>query len=68
MIDKIPDYSALQSVAEKLGNLIKKGSVIVVESTIEPGFVENELIGIIESSGKIKSKNRFCYRSLSREC
>ena len=36
MIDKIPDYSALQSVAKKLGNLIKKGSIIVVESTIEP--------------------------------
>ena len=59
MIDKIPDYSALQSVAEKLGNLIKKGSVIVVESTIEPGFVENELIGIIESSGTLKAKIDF---------
>ena len=59
MIDKIPDYSALQSVAEKLGNLIKKGSVIVVESTIEPGFVENELIGIIESSGTLKVKIDF---------
>jgi len=59
MIDKIPNYSALQSVAEKLGNLIKKGSVIVVESTIEPGFVENELIGIIESSGTLKAKIDF---------
>ena len=59
MIDKIPDYSALQSVAEKLGNLIKNGSIIVVESTIEPGFVENELIGIIESSGTLKAKIDF---------
>jgi len=37
MIDKVPDYSALRLVAKKLGNLIKKGSLVVVESTIEPG-------------------------------
>ena len=47
-----PDYSALKSVAKQLGDLLKFNSLVVVESTIEPGFVENELIQIIESGKK----------------
>ena len=53
MNDKnIPDYSALKSVAKQLGDLLEFDSLVVVESTIEPGFVENELIAIIESGKK----------------
>ena len=48
----IPDYSALKSVARQLGDLLEFNSLVVVESTIEPGFVENELIQIIESGKK----------------
>jgi len=47
----IPDYSALLTVAESLNNFIKSGTVIVVESTVEPGFVENELIPLIQGDG-----------------
>ena len=47
-----PDYSALKSVAKQLGDLLEFDSLVVVESTIEPGFVENELIQIIESGKK----------------
>ena len=47
-----PDYSALKSVAKQLGDLLKFNSLVVVESTIEPGFIENELIQIIESGKK----------------
>lgn len=50
--NNVPDYSALKSVGTKLGELIKPNSLIIVESTIEPGFIENELINII-----IKSSN-----------
>ena len=55
----IPDYSALKSVCKQLGNLLEFNSLVVVESTIEPGFVENELIQIIESGEKhlIAGKN-----------
>jgi nucleotide sugar dehydrogenase len=48
--NNIPDYSALISVVKSLSKLLKPGSLIVVESTIEPGFVENELISIIENN------------------
>ena len=56
-----PDYSALKSVARQLGDLLEFNSLVVVESTIEPGFVENELIQIIESGKKhlIAGKNFF---------
>ena len=47
----IPDYSALLTVANSLNNFIKSGTLIVVESTVEPGFVENELIPLIEGDG-----------------
>ena len=50
--ENIPDYSALKSVAKQLGDLLEFDSLVVVESTIEPGFVENELIKIIESGKK----------------
>ncbi|MBI1829430.1 MAG: nucleotide sugar dehydrogenase [Thaumarchaeota archaeon] len=48
--NNVPDYSALVSVVKNLSKLLKPGSLIVIESTIEPGFVENELISIIENN------------------
>ena len=50
--ENVPDYSALKLVCKQLGDLLEFNSLIVVESTIEPGFVENELIQIIESGKK----------------
>ncbi|MDE1769753.1 MAG: nucleotide sugar dehydrogenase [Thaumarchaeota archaeon] len=50
--NNVPDYSAIVSVGKSLSSLIRKGSIVVVESTIEPGFVENELTSILEGSDK----------------
>lgn len=47
--NNIPDYSALRTVGKQLKNLIKSGSIIIVESTIEPGFIENEFIELIQN-------------------
>jgi nucleotide sugar dehydrogenase len=58
--NNIPDYSALISVVKSLSKLLKPGSLIVVESTIEPGFVENELISLIENNDqKLKAGKDF---------
>ena len=46
--NNIPDYSALNSVAEKLHDEISRNSLIIVESTVEPGFIEDQIIGKIE--------------------
>jgi len=48
--NNIPDYSALCLVGSQLSEYLQEGSLVIVESTIEPGFVENELIQIIENS------------------
>jgi len=48
--NNIPDYSALLSVGTQLGKLLTKDSLVIVESTVEPGFIENKLINTIESS------------------
>jgi len=47
--NNIPDYTALRTVGRQLKNLVASGSIIIIESTIEPGFIENEWIDLIES-------------------
>lgn len=48
--NNMPNYSALISVGRSLNKLLKKGSIVVIESTVEPGFVENELLPVIEGN------------------
>ena len=45
-IDKnnIPIYLALESVGKQLSKSLQPNSLVVVESTIEPGFIENVMI------------------------
>ena len=47
----IPDYSIILSVAKQLQNSLTSGSLVVIESTVEPGFIENEFVPIIEGNG-----------------
>jgi len=59
-LNNVPDYSALRSVGKQLSENLLEGSLVIVESTIEPGFVENELISIIEGSqNRLKVENSF---------
>ena len=52
----IPDYSALLTVGKNLNSLLSNGQIVIVESTVEPGFIENELLQSIEGSDRnIKS-------------
>ena len=51
--DNVPDYSALISVGIQLNQLVNPNSLIIVESTVEPGFIENELLPVIEGSNRI---------------
>ena len=49
MDDKnIPDYTSFLSVGKSLNELLSNGQIVIVESTVEPGFIENELLQIIE--------------------
>jgi nucleotide sugar dehydrogenase len=55
----IPDYSALESVCKQLGDILQPNSLIVVGSTIEPGFVENILINILEKTNRLHVGKNF---------
>jgi nucleotide sugar dehydrogenase len=51
----IPDYSALLSVGKNLNSLLSNGKLVIVESTVEPGFVEKDFLEIIQGKDeKIK--------------
>ena len=57
--NNIPDYSALTSVGTKLSEILSPNSLVIVESTIEPGFIENELISIISQTPRLKIEENF---------
>jgi len=57
--ENIPDYSALRTVASKLSTILSPNSLVIVESTIEPGFIEDEMVSIITKSGRLNSENFF---------
>ena len=48
----IPDYTALLTVGKNLNGLLSNGQIVIVESTVEPGFIENELLKSIEGPEK----------------
>jgi len=55
----IPNYSALESVGNQLSHVLQPNSLIIVESTIEPGFIENNLINVLEKAGRLHAGKNF---------
>ena len=55
----IPDYSALLSVAKKLHDEMSDGKLVIIESTVEPGFVEKDFLKVLEGDDRTVGKN-FC--------
>ena len=47
-----PNYSALESVGKRLHDLISRDSLIIVESTVEPGYIENNFVKFLEGGDK----------------
>lgn len=54
-----PDLSILLQVSDKLGKYIKKGDIVVYESTVYPGATDSECIPILEASSKLKCGKDF---------
>jgi nucleotide sugar dehydrogenase len=51
---KSPDYTAIKAVAHTVGKSLGKGSIVIVESTVGPGVVENTVGPILESESGMK--------------
>ena len=57
--NNIPDYSALTTVAGQLSNILLPNSLVIVESTVEPGFIEDEIVSIISKTKRLKCQENF---------
>jgi nucleotide sugar dehydrogenase len=57
--NNIPDYSALRNVGSKLSDILSPNSLVIVESTIEPGFIEDDMVSLISKSGKLQVGKNF---------
>lgn len=51
--NKNPNYDAIESVGKKLSEIVQNGTLIIVESTVEPGFIENTLSKILQDKNKV---------------
>lgn len=57
--DHTPDLSALKKASETLGRNLRKGSVVVFESTVYPGVTEEICVPILEMSSGLKCGDDF---------
>jgi nucleotide sugar dehydrogenase len=56
---KSPDYSSIEKVSHTVGKFLKRGSAVIVESTVGPGIVEETMLPILESESSLKAGKDF---------
>ena len=65
--DKIPDLSLLMLASETVGKVLKKGDIVIYESTVYPGCTEDDCVPVLENfSGLTFNKDFFCGYSPER--
>tara|TARA_Y100000816_G_C26082410_1_gene570684 strand:+ start:404 stop:1675 length:1272 start_codon:yes stop_codon:yes gene_type:complete len=65
--NKTPDMSFLSSASKLVSKVIKKGNIVIYESTVYPGATEDYCIPIIEKYSNLKfNKDFFCGYSPER--
>ncbi|TDR31264.1 nucleotide sugar dehydrogenase [Hydromonas duriensis] len=55
----VPDLNAVRSASHSIGHLIKKGDIIVYESTVYPGVTEEICVPILEAASGLIWKKDF---------
>jgi len=60
-IDKVkkPDLSFLVNASNSVGSILKKGDIVIYESTVYPGCTEEECVPVLESSSGLKFNHDF---------
>ena len=56
---KTPDYTAVKAASAGIGKSLQRGSIVVVESTVGPGTVENLIQPILEAESGLKAGRDF---------
>jgi len=55
----VPKYDSLREVSKQIGERIKKGTLVIVESTVAPGTTQNVVQKIIEETSGMKGGEDF---------
>jgi len=64
---KAPDLTPLLKASEMLGKVIKKGDIVIYESTVYPGCTEEDCVPVLENHSGLKfNKDFFCGYSPER--
>jgi len=64
---KKPDLTPLLKASETVGKVLKKGDIVIYESTVYPGCTEDECVPVLEKmSGLIYNEDFFCGYSPER--
>lgn len=62
-----PDLTPLYKASETVGKVLKKGDVVIYESTVYPGVTEDECAPVLQKiSGMVYNKDFFCGYSPER--
>ncbi|MEY2904457.1 MAG: hypothetical protein RJA52_473, partial [Bacteroidota bacterium] len=56
---KVPDLSYLESASEIVGKVLKKGDLVVYESTVYPGCTEEDCLPVLEKVSGLKFQKDF---------
>jgi len=63
--DKVPRYESLKEVCAEVGKHMRRGTLVVIESTVAPGTTDNLVKPILEKSSGMKAGKDFflayCY-------
>ena len=59
--NKNPDLKALFAASKLVGGIIKKGDLVIFESTVYPGCTEDECVPIIEKFSGLKLNKDFLW-------
>ena len=51
---KTPDLSYLESASRSVGKILKKGDIVIYESTVYPGCTEDDCVPILEKTSGLK--------------
>ena len=57
--DNTPDLTPLYKASETVATVIKKGDIVVYESTVYPGVTEDECVPILEKISRLKFNQDF---------
>ena len=61
-IDKYnkPDLSPLLSATRSIGSILKKGDIVIYESTVYPGCTEEDCVPVLEQVSGLKFNTEIC--------